>query len=74
MRRFSATQHRLKDEDTSLAHPLPNFPELKYAVATNEAYDAPVTVLENGLTVASQKMFGHCCTLGGIVRYSTELF
>ncbi|XP_048775964.2 mitochondrial-processing peptidase subunit alpha-like isoform X2 [Ostrea edulis] len=68
LRRFSATQHRLKDEDTSLAHPLPNFPELKYAVATNEAYDAPVTVLENGLTVASQKMFGHCCTLGVLIK------
>lgn len=63
LRKFSASQ-RLND-DIGLDQPLPNFPELKYAVASRETYDTPVTTLENGLRVASQKMFGHFCTLGG---------
>lgn len=63
LRKFSASQNL--NDDTGLDQPLPNFPELKYAVASRETYDTPVTTLENGLRVASQKMFGHFCTLGG---------
>lgn len=69
LRKFSASQ-RLND-DIGLDQPLPNFPELKYAVASRETYDTPVTTLENGLRVASQKMFGHFCTLGGINGHAT---
>lgn len=65
LRKFSASQ-RLND-DIGLDQPLPNFPELKYAVASRETYDTPVTTLENGLRVASQKMFGHFCTLGVLI-------
>ncbi|XP_062606043.1 mitochondrial-processing peptidase subunit alpha-like [Saccostrea cucullata] len=67
LRRFSTTQHRLKDEDTPLSEPLPEFPQLKYATASPETYDTPVTTLENGLRVASQKVFGHFCTLGVLI-------
>lgn len=64
-RKFSASQIRLNDEDTPLDQILPKFPELKYATASRETYDTQVTTLENGLRVASQKMFGHFYTLGG---------
>ncbi|CAF2626760.1 unnamed protein product [Rotaria sp. Silwood2] len=42
-------------------------PPVKYAVPEANRYDTNVTTLENGLRVASEKLFGDFCTIGVII-------
>lgn len=49
----------------SLSCPLPGVPKAVFAAAEGrEQFETRVTVLENGLRVASQKKFGQFCTVG----------
>lgn len=49
----------------SLTCPLPGVPKAVFAAAEGrERFETRVTVLENGLRVASQKKFGQFCTVG----------
>ncbi|ESO83893.1 hypothetical protein LOTGIDRAFT_222316 [Lottia gigantea] len=48
-----------------LSQPLPNFNLPKYSLADKQTYETNVTVLDNGLTVASQNYhFSQFCTVG----------
>lgn len=44
---------------------MPNLPPVTYSSATSEDAHTEVTVLSNGLRVASEKKFGQFCTAGG---------
>lgn len=44
---------------------MPNLPPVIYASSKSEEYTTEVTVLSNGLRVASEKKFGQFCTAGG---------
>lgn len=49
----------------SLTCPLPGVPKAVFAAAEGrERFETRVTVLENGLRVASQNKFGQFCTVG----------
>lgn len=49
----------------SLSCPLPGVPRAVFAAAEGrEQFETRVTVLENGLRVASQNKFGQFCTVG----------
>lgn len=49
----------------SLTCPLPGVPKAVFAAAEGrEQFETRVTVLENGLRVASQNKFGQFCTVG----------
>lgn len=53
----------------SLTCPLPGVPKAVFAAAeSRERFETRVTVLENGLRVASQNKFGQFCTVGGEYR------
>lgn len=47
-----------------LTSPLPQVPPAQYAKITSDGQDTKVTVLPNGLRVASQNKFGQFCTVG----------
>lgn len=52
-----------------LTTPLPDLPVLKYAAVRPEhSNSTQVTVLPNGLRVASEPRFGQFCTVGGTQR------
>lgn len=54
----------------SLTCPLPGVPKAVFAAAEGrERFETRVTVLENGLRVASQKKFGQFCTVGREYRH-----
>jgi len=55
-----------------LTKPLPELPETKYATVKDEDRASEITVLPNGLRVASETRFGQFCTVGGL--FSTFLF
>ncbi|XP_067868164.1 mitochondrial-processing peptidase subunit alpha [Heterodontus francisci] len=60
-RRFSSAVY----PGVSLSVPLPNLPKPFYAtVGGHDKYETRITVLENGLRVASQDKFGQFCTVG----------
>ncbi|CAM4824447.1 unnamed protein product [Rotaria magnacalcarata] len=42
-------------------------PEVKFAVPNSKRYETNVTTLDNGLRVASEKLFGDFCTVGIII-------
>jgi len=46
-----------------LSQPLPGLPQATYATSNNSS-EARVTVLENGVRVASEQRFGQFCTVG----------
>lgn len=48
-----------------LTKPIPNLPKAVYATAKDEYQTTKVTVLSNGLRVASENRFGQFCTVGG---------
>lgn len=48
----------------SLTEPIPNLPKAVYATAKDEYQKTKVTVLSNGLRVASENRFGQFCTVG----------
>ncbi|XP_076627484.1 mitochondrial-processing peptidase subunit alpha isoform X1 [Colletes latitarsis] len=48
----------------SLTKPIPNLPKAVYATAKEEHQTTKVTVLSNGLRVASENRFGQFCTVG----------
>lgn len=53
----------------SLTCPLPGVPKAVFAAAeSRERFETRVTVLENGLRVASQNKFGQFCTVGSEYR------
>uniref|UniRef100_A0A8C0UCI9 Mitochondrial-processing peptidase subunit alpha n=1 Tax=Cyanistes caeruleus TaxID=156563 RepID=A0A8C0UCI9_CYACU len=53
----------------SLTCPLPGVPKAVFAAAeSRERFETRVTVLENGLRVASQNKFGQFCTVGILVN------
>ncbi|XP_076183131.1 mitochondrial-processing peptidase subunit alpha isoform X2 [Ptiloglossa arizonensis] len=47
-----------------LTKPIPNLPKAVYATAKDEYQTTKVTVLSNGLRVASENRFGQFCTVG----------
>ncbi|XP_003693437.1 mitochondrial-processing peptidase subunit alpha [Apis florea] len=47
-----------------LTEPIPNLPKAIYATAKEEHQGTKVTVLSNGLKVASENRFGQFCTIG----------
>ncbi|CAK9813036.1 Mitochondrial-processing peptidase subunit alpha [Anthophora quadrimaculata] len=47
-----------------LTEPVPNLPKAIYATAKDEHQTTKVTVLSNGLKVASENRFGQFCTIG----------
>lgn len=52
-----------------LTNPLPDMPVLSYATRQSEQSNTTqVTVLPNGLRVASERRFGQFCTVGGKPR------
>ncbi|XP_072908421.1 mitochondrial-processing peptidase subunit alpha [Hemitrygon akajei] len=52
-----------------LSTPLPNVPKPNYATAgDHDKHETRITVLENGLRVASQDKFGQFCTVGVLVN------
>lgn len=48
-----------------LSEPMPNLPPVTYSTATADDSRTEVTVLSNGLRIASEKKFGQFCTAGG---------
>lgn len=48
-----------------LSEPMTNLPPVSYATLKSEENYTEVTVLSNGLRVASEKKFGQFCTAGG---------
>ncbi|XP_050395760.2 mitochondrial-processing peptidase subunit alpha [Patella vulgata] len=53
-----------KITDIPLSKPLPNLKLPQYSVSGNTTHDTHVTVLDNGLTVTSENVFGEFCTVG----------
>ncbi|KAL5012459.1 hypothetical protein ScPMuIL_011010 [Solemya velum] len=51
----------------SLAQPVPGIPTPQYASLGQMKHESHVTVLENGLTVATENKFGHFCTVGVVI-------
>lgn len=55
--------------NVSLTCPLPGVPKAVFAAAEGrERFETRVTVLENGLRVASQNKFGQFCTVGLLIN------
>ncbi|XP_013106169.1 mitochondrial-processing peptidase subunit alpha [Stomoxys calcitrans] len=50
-----------------LTHPLPNLANVEYAKPLEESSATKVTVLPNGLRVASEPRFGQFCTVGLVI-------
>ena len=48
-----------------LSEPLPGLPRPIYAIGGSDKHETKVTVLENGLRIASENRFGKFCTVGG---------
>lgn len=48
-----------------LTEPVPNLPKAIYATAKDEHQITKVSVLSNGLKVASENRYGQFCTVGG---------
>jgi len=48
-----------------LTEPLKKIVTPKYQKINSEIFDTHVTTLDNGLRVASEKLFGDFCTVGG---------
>lgn len=49
-----------------MTEPVPNLPKPIYSTAKEEHQTTQVTVLSNGLRVASENRFGQFCTIGGM--------
>ncbi|PVD22261.1 hypothetical protein C0Q70_18069 [Pomacea canaliculata] len=52
----------------SLAQPVTSIPAPKYAAPSDIEHETKVTVLENGLRVASENKFGQFCTVGVLIN------
>jgi len=50
--------------ESCLSQPLPGLPVASYVTGKGEAAETRVTVLDNGIRVASEKRFGQFCTVG----------
>ncbi|XP_028164438.1 mitochondrial-processing peptidase subunit alpha [Ostrinia nubilalis] len=50
-----------------LSEPMPHLPPVSYSTAKSEDAHTEVTVLSNGLRVASEKKFGQFCTAGVVI-------
>lgn len=51
-----------------LSKEMPNLPPVEYSTVKSEESVTEVTVLSNGLRVASEKKFGQFCTAGGMLH------
>ena len=49
-----------------LTKSLDNSKKVKFTTIDSKIYDTHIAKLSNGLRVASEKMFGEFCTLGGM--------
>jgi len=52
-----------------LTEPIPDLPKAIYSSAKEEHQTTQITVLPNGLKVASENRFGQFCTIGGKLEY-----
>lgn len=50
-----------------LTEPIPNLPKAVYSTAKEEHQQTQITVLPNGLKVASENRFGQFCTIGVLI-------
>lgn len=57
-----------------LSEPIPNLPKAVYSTAKEEHQTTQITVLPNGLKVASENRFGQFCTIGGELSMSLTLY
>jgi len=51
-----------------LSEALPDLPEPNYLTLSTDKHETRVTVLENGMKVASENRYGKFCTVGGKLR------
>ena len=55
----------LASKSTSLSEPLPGLPKPVFASVGSANHETQITVLENGLRVASENRYGKFSTVGG---------
>uniref|UniRef100_A0A0L8FU64 Mitochondrial-processing peptidase subunit alpha n=2 Tax=Octopus bimaculoides TaxID=37653 RepID=A0A0L8FU64_OCTBM len=68
-RAFSSQSNKCQDILTiPLSSPVPHVPDGKYARVSGEKQETKVSVLANGLRVASQDKFGQFCTVGVVIN------
>ncbi|CAI9717021.1 mitochondrial-processing peptidase subunit alpha [Octopus vulgaris] len=68
-RAFSSQSNKCQDILTiPLSSPVPHVPDGKYARVSGEKQETKVSVLNNGLRVASQDKFGQFCTVGVVIN------
>ncbi len=62
-------------KSTPLSQPLPGLPKPIFATVGSSNHETKITVLENGLRVASENRYGKFSTVGGTVdfRYKSLL-
>ena len=68
----TSTVHDLAQK-TPLSEALPGLPQVVYGQPDWLRHETRVTVMENGLRVASENMFGKFCTIGGISIFVATL-
>ena len=56
-----------------LSQPLPGLPVATYVSSKSDSGDTKVTVLDNGIRVASEKRFGQFCTVGVAIDSGSRL-
>lgn len=59
--------------NTSLAEPLPGLPRVIYPTPSSTRDETKVTVMKNGLRVASEKKFGQYCIAGVAINSGSRL-
>jgi len=64
----SSTDPAQQQKTYSLSEPLPGMPKSVFVSDGGNFGQTKVTVLENGLKVASEKKFGNFCTVGGMKK------
>lgn len=68
----------LASKTTPLSEPLPGLPKPIFATVGSTSHETKITVLENGLKVASENRYGKFSTVGGkfnkIISFSTSAF
>jgi processing peptidase subunit alpha len=56
-------------KSTPLSEPLPGLPKPIFATVGSSNHETKITVLENGLRVASENRYGKFSTVGGTVDF-----
>ena len=52
-------------ENFPLSEPMRDLPQPNYSWLNSNKHETTVTVLENGMRVASENRYGNFCTVGG---------